>query len=152
MSNRLQSTADLAGSGLNSSAAAYCLQLLLLPVRLWAGGGSTQTVSHDVEHTQVSLFLGTNKRFPKKTDSCATCRLPLYHFQEGSVLFSQLAWNDTLFSPCQDDMYFRASILPILNCLWWTWLLYINTKNENIFQKKALGLFFSFLEMFSTVF
>lgn len=40
MSNRLQSTADLAGSGLNSSTAACCLQLLLLLVRLWAGGGT----------------------------------------------------------------------------------------------------------------
>lgn len=39
VSNSLQSAADLAGSGLNGSAAAYCLQLLLLPVGLWAGGG-----------------------------------------------------------------------------------------------------------------
>lgn len=108
-----------------------------------SSGRNTQTVSPDVEHTLVSLLLDTNKRFPEKTDSCAACRPSLYHFQEGFALSSQLALSNTfLFTLSRRDVQQSQYSSHHLSCLWWTQLLYINTKMKKYFQTKFWVYFF----------
>lgn len=103
------------------------------------GQEHSRAVAPDVEHRLVGLLLGANKSFPKKTDSCAACRVACItskralHSLHDTLLFTlsrrHLQWSQ--YSP------------QTLNCLWCTRLLYINTKMKKYFRTK-LWLYFFF--------